>query len=60
MVRIDHTLFVELYQKHSFVFLWFGDVRWYVRILWWLEVWPPPIANGVLNDPILFDAILSA
>lgn len=39
---------------------WLSDVRGDIGVLWRFEVWPPPVAYCILNDPILFHAILPA
>jgi len=53
------TLFMQLNEKEPLVFLGLGDVRRNVRILRWLEVRPPPVSNGVLDNPLLLDAVLT-
>lgn len=55
-----HTLLVQLNQEHAFVLLRLGDVRRNIRILRRLKVGAPPVADGVLDDPVLLDAVLSA
>lgn len=55
-----HTLFVELNEEHALMLFRLGDVRRNIRILRRLKVGTPPVADGVLDDPVLFDAILSA
>lgn len=51
---------MQLHQEHALVLLRLGDVRRNVRILRRLEVRTPPIADRVLDDPVLLDAILTA
>ena len=54
-----HGFLAQLYQIHPYVFLGLGDVSGHVRVAWSLEIGPPPVANDVLNDPVVLGAAVS-
>lgn len=49
----------QLNKKQFLLFFRFGNMRRDIRILCRFEIWPPPAANHVLDDPVLRRTILT-
>lgn len=54
------TFFSQLYKVKLLVFLWLSNVRRHVWVLGRFKVWPPPVADDIFYNPILFDPVLPA